>query len=307
MWRYLLTRLLAAIPTIIGVVVLVFFAMRVLPGDITDKMVADFGLSAADIKRLREQWGLDDPLHVQFARFAGEMARGDLGRSIWSRRLVTDQIAEQLPATAQLTAAATGIAVAIGVPLGILAAVRRHSWLDFSSMGVALLGVSMPSFWLGLLLILLFGVRLGWLPMAGTGGWQFLVLPAFTLGFGASAVIARLTRSSMLEVLRQEYVKTARSKGLHKRTVTWKHALRNAAIPVVTIVGLQIAGLLGGAVLTETVFSRQGIGRMAAQAVLEKDFPVAQAIVLLVALTYVAVNLFIDVLYALLDPRIRYD
>jgi peptide/nickel transport system permease protein/oligopeptide transport system permease protein len=235
------------------------------------------------------------------------MARGDLGRSIWSRRLVTEQVAEQVPATIELTVAATGIAVAIGVPLGIVAAVRRHSWLDFSSMGVALLGVSMPSFWLGLLLILFFGVRLGWLPMAGTGGWRFLILPAFTLGLSAAAVIARLTRSSMLEVLRQEYMKTARSKGLRPRTVTWKHALRNAAIPVTTIVGLQIAGLLGGAVLTETVFSRQGIGRMAAQAVLQKDFPLIQAIVLLVALTYVAVNLVIDVLYALLDPRIRYD
>jgi peptide/nickel transport system permease protein/oligopeptide transport system permease protein len=307
MWRYLLRRLLAAVPTIIGVVVLVFFAMRILPGDITDKMVADFGLSAADIKRLREQWGLDDPLHAQFVRFVSEMARGDLGRSIWSRRLVTEQVAEQIPATLELTLAATGIAIAIGVPLGILAAVRRHSWLDFSSMGVALLGVSMPSFWLGLLLILLFGVRLGWLPMAGTGGWRFLILPAFTLGFSASAVIARLTRSSMLEVLRQEYVKTAHSKGLPRRTVTWKHALRNAAIPVITIIGLQIAGLLGGAVLTETVFSRQGVGRTAAQAVLQKDFPLVQAIVLLVALTYVGVNLLIDVLYAFLDPRIRYD
>jgi ABC-type dipeptide/oligopeptide/nickel transport system permease component len=307
MWGYLLKRLLAAIPTIIGVVVLVFFAMRVLPGDITDKMIADFGLSAADIKRLRQQWGLDDPLYVQFARFISDMARGDLGRSIWSRRLVTEQIAEQIPATVELTLAAMVIAVAIGVPLGILAAVRRRSWLDFSSMAVALLGVSMPSFWLGLLLILLFGVRLGWLPMAGTGGWQFLLLPAFTLGFGASAIIARLTRSSMLEVLRQEYVKTAHSKGLAGVTVTWKHALRNAAIPVVTIVGLQVAGLLGGAVLTETVFSRQGIGRTAAQAVLQKDFPMIQAVVLLVALTYVVVNLAIDVLYALLDPRIRYD
>jgi len=307
MLRYLVKRLLLAVPTVIGVVVLVFFAMRVLPGDITDKMVADFGLSAADIARLRQQWGLDDPLYVQFVRFVGDVLRGDLGRSIWSRRLVTEQIGDQLPATVELTVAAMVISVTIGVPLGIMAALKRRSWWDFASMGVALLGVSMPTFWLGLLLILLFGVRLGWLPMAGTGGMAFLVLPAFTLGFHSSAVIARLTRSSMLEVLRQEYIKTARAKGLRGRTVLWKHALRNAAIPVLTIMGLQVAGLLGGAVLTETVFSRQGIGHMAARAVLEKDFPVVQGIVLLVALTYVVVNLGIDLLYALVDPRIRYD
>lgn len=307
MWRYVARRVLLAIPTILGVVVLVFFAMRVLPGNIADKMIADFGMSAADIARLRVQWGLDDPLHVQFGRFVGQMVQGDLGRSIWSRRLVVDQIAEQVPATVQLTLAAMAIAVFIGVPLGILAAIRRHTWWDFSCMAMALGGVSMPSFWLGLLLILFFGVRLGWLPMAGTGGLEYLILPAFTLGFGSSAVIARLTRSSMLEFLRRDFIRTAQSKGLMPRVVTWKHALRNAMIPVMTIIGLQVANLLGGAVLTETVFSRQGIGRMAAQAVLEKDFPVAQGIAMLVAITYVFVNLFVDILYAFFDPRIRYE
>jgi ABC-type dipeptide/oligopeptide/nickel transport system permease component len=216
-------------------------------------------------------------------------------------------IRERVGATFQLTVAAIATAILIGVPLGIVAAVRQNTWLDSTSMTVALLGVAMPSFWLGLLLIWLFSVRLNWIPIIGGGGIKGLILPAFTLGFGAAAIIARLVRSSMLEVLRQDYMTSARAKGLASRTVVLRHGLKNALIPVVTIIGLQFGNLLGGAVVIETVFARQGIGRMAIDGILTKDFPVVQGIVLFAALIYVAVNLAVDLLDSVLDPRIRYD
>jgi len=303
---YIAVRFLAAIPTIIGVVIVVFIALRVLPGSVADKLVADFGMSAADIARLEAQWGLDEPIVVQFGRFVSDAIQGDLGRSVWSRRPVTQQIAQQLPATAELAGWSMLIAVSIGFPLGILAAVRRDTWWDTLSMGVALIGVSMPNFWLGLVLIMVFGATLGWLPMAGSGGWQHLVLPAFTLGFSLSGIIARLVRAAMLEALNQDYVRTARSKGLQERVVSWKHALRNALIPVVTVLGLQIAGLLNGAVIIETVFSRPGIGRMLVNGVIDKDFPIVQGVVILVAGVYVFANIVVDLLYAAIDPRIQY-
>ncbi len=306
MRKYLIGRLIAAVPTILGVVVIVFIALRVLPGSVADRLAADFGMSAADIARLEAQWGLDDPIVVQFGRFVSDAARGDFGRSIWSRRPVTQQITQQLPATIELAAAAMAIAILIGIPLGILAALRRDSWLDTASMAVALIGVSMPNFWLGLVLIVVFGATLGWLPMAGSGGWQHLILPAFTLGFSLSGIIARLVRAAMLEALSQDYVRTARSKGLAERLVAWKHALRNALIPVVTVLGLQIAGLLNGAVVIETVFSRPGIGRMLVNGIIDKDFPIVQGVVILVAGVYVLANIVVDVLYAAIDPRISY-
>ena len=306
MRKYLIGRLIAAVPTILGVVVIVFIALRVLPGSVADRLAADFGMSAADIARLEAQWGLDDPIVVQFGRFVSDAVRGDFGRSIWSRRPVTQQITQQLPATIELAAAAMAIAILIGIPLGILAALRRDSWLDTASMAVALIGVSMPNFWLGLVLIVVFGATLGWLPMAGSGGWQHLILPAFTLGFSLSGIIARLVRAAMLEALSQDYVRTARSKGLAERLVAWKHALRNALIPVVTVLGLQIAGLLNGAVVIETVFSRPGIGRMLVNGIIDKDFPIVQGVVILVAGVYVLANIVVDVLYAAIDPRISY-
>jgi peptide/nickel transport system permease protein/oligopeptide transport system permease protein len=307
MLRYIAKRLLASIPVLFGVLVAVFFLLRVLPGDPTQVMAAEFGASAEDLARMRAALGIDDPLLVQFKTFVVNVAQGDLGRSLFTQRPVTTQILGQLPSTIQLAVASLAIAILIGVPIGVIAAVRANSWVDAGSMVVALIGVSMPSFWLGLILIYIFSFRLGWLPSAGVGGLRELIMPAFALGFSSSAIIARLTRSSMLEILRQEYVTTARAKGLTPRVVIVRHALRNAIIPLVTITGLQFAGLLGGAVIIETVFARKGLGSLTVQAILQKDYPLVQGTILVVALVYILVNLIVDVSYAFLDPRIRYE
>lgn len=307
MLRYIIKRLVASIPVLFGVVVAVFFLLRVLPGDPTQMMAAEFGASAEDLARMREALGVDKPLLVQFKDFLVNAARGDLGRSLFTQRPVTTQIAEQLPSTVGLAVVSLIIALIIGVPIGVIAAVRANTWVDAGSMLLALLGVSMPSFWLGLILIYVFSFKLGWLPSAGVGGFSRIIMPAFALGFSASAVIARMTRSSMLEVLRQEYITTARAKGLAYRLVVVRHALRNALIPLVTIAGLQFAGLLGGAVIIETVFARKGLGSLTIQAILQKDYPLVQGTILVVALAYILVNLAVDVSYAFLDPRIRYE
>ncbi|MGH2404157.1 MAG: ABC transporter permease, partial [bacterium] len=240
-------------------------------------------------------------------RFLRGALRGDLGRSILENQPVARMIWQVLPSTIELTLAGLGIAILLGFILGVTAAVRQNSWVDNASMVVALWGVSMPSFWMGLLLIFLFSLKLGWLPATGQGGLERLLMPAFTLGYLASAVIARLVRSSMLEVLRQDYVRTARAKGLADRLVIYRHALKNALIPVVTVLGLQFGALLGGAVVIETVFSRPGIGRLAVTSILSKDFQVTQGTVLMSAVFYTLVNIAVDFSYAMLDPRIRYD
>jgi ABC-type dipeptide/oligopeptide/nickel transport system permease component len=307
MSRYLAMRLLSAVPVILGVVILVFFALRVLPGDPTDKMIADWGMSAEDLERIRAQWGLNEPLHVQFVQYLGDLVRGDFGRSYWSRRPVLEQIAQQLPATLSLTLASLAVSLVISLPLGILAAIRQNTWIDTVCMVISLIGVSMPIYWLGLLLLLFFGVYLQWLPLAGSGSLKHLILPAFTLGFGLAGIVTRLVRSSMLDVLRQDFMRTARAKGMREWGVILRHGLRNAMIPVTTIIGLQIAGLLGGAVLTETVFARPGIGAMAVAAVTSKDYPLMQALIFLIAGIYVFVNLAVDIFYGVLDPRIRYE
>lgn len=307
MLRYIALRLVASVPVILGVAVAVFFILHVLPGDPTQIMSADFGASAADMERLRGQLGLDKPLPQQFADFAFRAVQGDLGRSLFTQRPVLTQILDVLPSTAQLAVAALFLALVLGVPLGVLAAMHRNSWIDAGSMVIALLGVSMPSFWLGLLLIFIFALTLGWLPSAGVGGVDRLILPAVALGLHSVAVIARLTRSSMLEVLRQEYITTARAKGLASLQVLAGHALKNALIPLVTFVGLQFGALLGGAVIIETVFARKGLGSLAVNAILQKDYPLVQGTVLFVATAYVVVNLAVDLCYAYLDPRIRYD
>jgi len=303
---YVRTRLTLAIPVLLGVSIAVFAMLRLLPGDPAQIMLAESGASAERVAALRQQLGLDDPLPVQYGRFLMGALRGDLGRSILSNRPVTQEIAGQLPSTIELTLAAMAVAIGIGVPLGLLAATHHNGPLDLGAMALALGGVSMPSFWLGVLLILLFSLRLGWLPATGQGGIERLILPAFTLGFGAAAIIARLVRSSVLEVLRHEYITTARAKGLNPRVVLLRHALKNALIPVVTIVGLQFGALLAGTVVIETVFSRPGVGRMVVNAILVKDFPVAQGAILIIATTYVLANLIVDLLYAWLDPRVRY-
>lgn len=306
MGTYILKRLLAAIPILIGISALVFFSLKLVPGDPLSAITGDAVIGKAEADLLREQYGLNDPLHVQYLRFVGRAVQGDLGRSLQFKRPVVDEIRTQLPATLQLTAAAMVIALTVGLGLGILAAVRPHSLLDALTMSVAMAGVSFPSFWVGLMLLLIFSLALGWLPATGTEGFERLIMPAATLGFGAAAIIARLTRSSLLEVLQQQYIVTARAKGLSFVKVVLRHALRNALIPVVTIVGLQFGNLLAGAVVIETVFSRQGIGRLLVTAILGRDFPLVQGVILFVASVYVIVNLLVDLSYALIDPRIRY-
>jgi peptide/nickel transport system permease protein len=293
---------------VLGVSTLVFFMIHLLPGDPAEEIASRSpGMTQETVQKIRVQLGLDQPLYTQYVRFLGRILHGNLGRSIFTNQSVAQMIRDQVGSTLQLTFAGIFFAILIGVSLGILAAVRHNSWLDTASMSVALLGVSMPSFWLGLLLILLFSVRLHWVPVVGGTGLKGLILPALTLGFGASAIIARLVRSSMLEVLRQEYIMLAKAKGLTTAVVILRHGLKNALIPVVTIVGLQFGTLLGGAVVIETVFARRGIGRMAIDAVLSKDFPVIQGTVLFAALVYVTVNLAVDIIYSAIDPRIRYD
>ena len=306
MASYVGLRLLAAIPTIIGVSILVFASLYLLPGDPVQALAGDVPLEKELVESLREQLGLNDPPWEQYARFAGNALQGDLGTSLSTGRPVLDEILTYLPATLQLTFAAMFFAIIVGIPLGIIAAIRAHTWVDTFAMIVALGGVSIPLFWLGLMLLLVFSVWLGLVPSTGTEGLHRLILPAFCLGYGAAAIIARLTRSAMLEALSLDYMTTARSKGLHPRVVVMRHALRNALIPVITIVGLQIGALLSGAVIVETVFSRQGVGRMLVEGILGKDLPLVQGAILFVATMYVIINLVTDVLYAWVDPRIRY-
>ncbi|MDR7544193.1 MAG: ABC transporter permease [Armatimonadota bacterium] len=305
--RFLFKRLVAALPVLLGISVAVFLMMHLVPGDPAKMMLGELAVDEDVVANFRHQLGLDDPVPVQYWRFLRNALRGDLGRSILENQPVARMIWQVLPSTVELTLAGMGVAVLLGGALGVTAAVRHHTWVDNGSMLLALWGVSMPSFWMGLLLIFLFSLKLGWLPATGQGGWVRLVMPAFTLGYVAAAVIARLVRSSMLEVLRQDYVRTARAKGLAERLVVYRHALRNALIPVVTVMGLQFGALLGGTVVIETVFSRPGIGRLAVTSILSKDFQVTQGTVLMSAVFYTLVNIIVDVSYAALDPRIRYD
>ena len=302
---YIARRVLAVAPVLFGVTLAVFSMLFLVPGDPVKIMLAEFVTTPDQIARMRAQLHLDEPVLQQYGRFVGNALRGDLGTSIRSRRPVTQEIGDNLASTAQLALASMAVAVALGIPLGLIAALVRNSWLDVASMGVALLGVSMPSFWLGLLLIFTFSLHLGWFPATGGGDLLHLVLPAVTLGAIASAIIARLTRSSMLEVLGQDYVRTARAKGLAGWSVVLRHALKNALIPVLTIFGLQFGNLLAGTVIVETVFSRPGLGRLIVGGILAKDFPLVQGTVLFVATVYVLINVIVDVAYAVADPRIR--
>jgi peptide/nickel transport system permease protein len=283
----------------------VFSLLFLIPGDPVKMMLAEFATTPEQVARMRAQLRLDDPITLQYGRFVWGAATGDLGTSIRSRRPVAQEIGENLGSTATLATASMAIAVVLGVSLGLVASLARNSWLDVGSMFVALLGVSMPSFWLGLLLILGFSLHLRWLPATGGGDLPHLVMPALTLGLIASAIIARLTRSSMLEVLGQDYVRTARAKGLGGWSVVVRHGLANALIPIVTIFGLQFGNLLAGAVIVETVFSRPGVGRLIVSGILNKDFPLVQGTILFVAAAYVLINLMVDLAYAILDPRIR--
>ena len=305
MLTYVGRRILAVIPVLFGVTLAVFSMLFLVPGDPVKIMLAEFVTTPDQIAQMRAQLHLDEPVLKQYGRFAGNALRGDLGISIRSRRPVAAEITENIGSTGLLALASMLVAIGLGVPLGLLAALGRNSWLDVAAMVVALLGVAMPSFWLGLLLIFVFSLHLGWLPATGGGDLLHLVMPSVALGMIAAAIIARLTRSSMLEVLGQDYVRTARAKGLGGWSVIVRHALRNALIPVVTVFGLQFGNLLAGAVIVETVFSRPGLGRLIVGGILSKDFPLVQGTVLFVAATYVLINVVVDVAYAYVDPRIR--
>jgi ABC-type dipeptide/oligopeptide/nickel transport system permease component len=294
------------VPVIVGVSVVVFSIIHLLPGDPVLAILSGANATPEQERALRAQLRLDDPLPVQYVRFLARAAAGDFGRSIFTRRPVIEEIADQLPSTLELAGTAILIAVVVGIVLGVLAAVRHDTWIDRAAMLVALGGVCMPSFWLGLLLIFVFSLQLGWLPATGQGGVSRLILPAATIGLNYSAVIARLVRSSLLEVLGNNYISTARAKGLSEWGVTLKHALGNALIPVSTIIGVQLGNLLAGTIIVETVFSRRGMGRLAVTAVLDKDYPLIQGVVLVSALGYVLTNLLVDLSYSALDPRIRH-
>ena len=306
MSRYILRRLLYAIPVMLVVSLIVFGILHIAPGD-PATMLAGEDARPEDVAAIKANYGLDQPLYVQYGVWLGNALRGDFGRSIVTRRPVMDEIATRLPSTVQLAVSALFLAVILGMIVGVISATRQYSALDHGVMVLALLGVSMPVFWLGLMLIMIFAVELRWLPTGGTGTIQQLVLPAVTLGAASTAIIARMTRSSMLEVVRQDYIRTARAKGLMERVVLVRHALKNALIPVATVVGIEFGYLLGGAVITETVFSRPGLGRLLVTSINSRDFPVVQGTLMLLAGSFVLVNLLVDILYGFLDPRIRYE
>ena len=306
MTAYILRRILIALPTLLGVVVLVFLMVRLAPGDPAVLLAGEFA-TPETLEAIRARYGLDRGLPEQFLIYLEALLRGDLGESARSRRPVLEELKTYFPNTLELASAAILVAVLTGIPLGILAALRPGSSLDLSVMVLALLGVSMPVFWFGLLAILIFSVGLGWFPVAGKGTLAHLILPAITLGINATALLARMTRGTLLEVLSQDYIRTARAKGLAERVVIFKHALRNALIPVVTVVGLEFGTLLSGAVITETIFAWPGLGQLLVGSILARDYPVVQGAVLLVAITFVLINLLVDLLYATIDPQVRYD
>jgi peptide/nickel transport system permease protein len=300
---YLFRRFLQSLLVLLGVSFVVF-GILFLTGD-PALILLPPDASIEDIAKFRAQMGFNDPFLVQYWRFLAGALRGDFGQSVRHGEPAFDLVMERMPATFELSGAALALALCLSIPAGIISAVRRNSVLDYISTVVALLGQSMPTFWLGIMLILLFSVQFNILPSSGRGGWQHIVLPAVTLGLFTTARITRLTRSGMLEVLNQDYIRTARAKGVANPPVVWKHALKNAAIPIVTIVGIELGTLLGGSVITETIFAWPGVGRLSVQAINNRDYPVVQAAVFTLAATFVLVNLVVDVLYTYLDPRIR--
>ncbi len=304
MLRFLLSRLLSALVVVLGVACLVFLLIHLVPGDPVEVMLGE-SARAADRAALRRALGLDQPVHVQLLGYLGDLLRLDLGVSLHSRQPIAEMLLERMPATAELALAALAVALIVALPLGTLAAHRRDSNWDLGAVGFSVLGVSIPNFVMGPVLVLIFSVFLGWLPVSGRSGPASLVLPALTLGTALAAILSRMVRSALLEVLGEDYVRTARAKGLDERTVLLRHALRNAALPVITVLGLQLGTLLGGAVITEIVFSWPGIGSLTIEAIQRRDYPVLQACVLVISLSYVAVNTLTDLAYAWLDPRIR--
>lgn len=306
MLRYFARRLLLTLPVLFGVATLVFALIHLVPGD---PVVAMLGESASpkDVAALRSRLGLDRPLYQQYAGFLGGIVAGDLGTSLRTNQPVVEAIGERLPATFELAAAAMAVAIIIAIPLGIIAAVRAGTQVDHAATTLALLGISTPNFWLGPILAIVFSIELGWLPVSGRGTAANMVLPAITLGAPLAAILARMTRASVLEELRELYVLAARARGASRLRAVVRHAFRNSLIPIVTVLGLQFGSVLTGAVITETIFAWPGVGRLLVQSISARDYPAVQGCILLIAVTYVSVNLLTDLVYGLLDPRIRYE
>ena len=302
----MLKRLLGTIPVILGVLLLTFVLVHAIAGDPVEVMLGE-SASSADREVLRQNLGLDEPLAIQFFQYVSKVAQGDLGVSIHSKKPIVDLLAERLPATIKLAALALIIAISIGVPLGIVAALKVDRWADNLATVMSLTISAMPHFWLGPLLMMVFALWLGLLPVSGMDANTSIILPALTLGFGLAAILTRMTRASMLEVLHEDFIRTARAKGLPEKTVILKHALRAALLPIVTVLGLQLGSLLAGTVITETVFAWDGIGRLLVESIEKRDYPVTQACVLVIALTYVFVNLLTDIIYTRIDPRVRFS
>lgn len=306
MVAYFVRRIFLAVPVLLGVATLVFSLIHLVPGDPAQAMMGD-GASQADVDALRKSLGLDQPLLTQYGTFLRHAVSGDLGISFRTGQPVTAMLAERVPATAELALASMLVAVAIAIPLGVIAAVRRGTAVDYSAMTFALAGVSIPNFWLGPLLAIVFAVELGWLPVSGRGTLAHLVLPAISLGLALAAILARMTRATMLDELNELYVRAARARGASRAGSITRHALRNSMVPLVTIIALQFGAVLTGAVITETIFAWPGIGRLLIQSIGFRDYPMVQGCILMIAVTYVTVNLITDLLYGVLDPRIRYE
>lgn len=300
----MLKRLLGVVPVVFGVLLLTFLLVHLVPGDPVEVMLGE-SVSHADRSQLRAELGLDRPLAVQFKDYLLRLLHGDFGLSIHGRNEISSLLAERIPATAKLALVALAIAVSIGLPLGVIAALKAGRWPDNSATLLSLTLSAMPHFWLGPLLMLVFALWLGWLPVSGMQSAGSIVLPALTLGFGMAAILTRMTRASLLEVLHEDFVRTARAKGLPERAVILRHALRAALLPVITVLGLQLGGLLAGTVITETVFGWEGVGRLLVESIEKRDYPVTQACVLVIALSYVLVNLCTDLVYTRVDPRVR--
>jgi ABC-type dipeptide/oligopeptide/nickel transport system permease component len=306
MGAYIRRRLLQSVLVVWGVSVLVFFLLRLAPGDPVLMLLAE-SASPEQIAEARAKWGLDQPIPVQYGVFLSRALQGDLGNSLFFQQPAMEVLLERMPATLQLSAVALLFSLSVAIPVGLLSALKRDSLWDYLGTGLAMLGQAIPPYWLGIMLILLFSVNLGLLPTSGRGTIWHLVLPAITLGSVLMALVTRLVRSGMLDVLGEDYVRTARAKGLNERAVIMRHALRNILIPLVTVVGLQLGALFGGAVITESIFAWPGVGRLALQAINARDYPLVQAAVLLISVVYVFLNLAVDTLYVYLDPRIRYE
>ena len=306
MLRYFIRRVLLAVPVLLGVATLVFSLIHLVPGDPAQAMLGD-GAAPQDVAELRSSLGLDQPLLTQYATFVRRALAGDLGVSFRTGQPVTTMIIERVPATAELAIAAMLVAIVIAIPLGVIAAVKRGTAVDYGAMTFALAGVSIPNFWLGPLLAIWFAVELGWLPVSGRGTLAHLVLPAFSLGLALAAILARMTRASLLDELNELYVRAARARGVSRTASIASHALRNSLVPLLTIIALQLGAVLTGAVITETIFAWPGVGRLLIQSIGFRDYPMVQGCILLIAVTYVTVNLVTDLMYGVLDPRIRYE